>query len=113
MKKSLKVLKEVGIGIGLFVIVALALVIFLRSKVPIDVKIPEASVCNTIDKNEFLVANDGIENAQSATVIYQSTTGDLETYGSELRYISGTTEPFSASQSSTSDIPTDVISNKQ
>lgn len=113
MKKALKILKEVGIGIVLFATVSIALVIFLRSKVPIDVKIPEPAVCNTIDKEEFLVANDGIENAQSATVIYQSTTGDLEIYGSELRYISGTTEPFSTSQSTTSDIPTDVIAKQQ
>lgn len=109
MKKALKILKEVGIGVGLFVGVSLGLVVFLRAKVPIDVAIPEANDCNKIDKNDYLVANDGIENAQSATVIYESTTGDLDIYGSELRYISGTTEPFSTGQPGTSDIPTDVI----
>ena len=112
MKKALKILKEVGIGVGLFAGVSLGLVVFLRAKVPIDVAIPEANNCNTIDKNDYLVANDGIENAQGATVIYESTTGDLDIYGSELRYISGTTEPFSTSQPGTSDIPTDVIRNQ-
>lgn len=112
MKKALKVLKEIGIGVGLFAGVSLGLVIFLRAKVPIDVAIPQANSCNKIDKDDFLVANDGIENAQSETVIYQSTTGDLEIYGSELRYISGTTEPFTTNQPGTSDIPTDVIRNQ-
>ena len=105
MKKSLKILKEIGIGIALILVVGVAAVIVFKERIPIAVDIPEPEVYVAVDKNEYLVATDGIENAQSATVIYQSTNIDLENYGSELRYISGATEPFEIPEPNDSDIP--------
>lgn len=109
MKKGLKVLKEIGIALLLIIGVLVVAVIVFMDKIPIAVEVPEPEVYVTVDRDEFLVANDGIENAQSATVIYQSTDVELENYGSELRYISGRTEPLTNSEPSTSDIPTDII----
>lgn len=109
MKKGLKILKEVAIALGLIVaVIAVAAVVFI-DKIPIAIEIPEAEVYASIDKSEFIVSTDGIENAQSATVIYQSTSIELENYGSDLRYISGRTEPLTSSEPSKSDIPTDII----
>ena len=109
MKKGLKVLKEIGIALLLIVGVVIVAAIVFIDKIPIAIEIPEPEVYVTVDRDEFLVANDGIENAQSATVIYESTSTDLENYGSDLRYISGRTEPLTNSDSSTADIPTDII----
>ena len=109
MKKGMKVLKELAIALGLLVaVIAVAAVVFI-DKIPIAIEIPEPEVYVAIDKNDFIVATDGIENAQSATVIYQSTDIELENYGSELRYLSGRTEPLTNSSLITSDIPTDLI----
>jgi hypothetical protein len=109
MKKFLKILKEVGIALAAFLCVIGALAYLFIIKIPIADEIPQVAHMNLPPETDFAVATGGIENAQNETVVYQSTTTDLENYGSELRYISGKTEPLSNSSTSTSDIPTDVI----
>lgn len=109
MKKGLKILKEVGIALLLIVGVIIVAAIVFIDKIPIAIEIPEAESYVTVDRDEFLVANDGIENAQSATVIYESTSTDLENYGTDLRYISGRIEPLTNGEPGASDIPTDII----
>ena len=109
MKKFLKVLKEVGIALAAFLCVIGARAYLFIKKIPIADEIPQAAHMNLPPETDFAVATGGIENAQNETVVYQSTTTDLENYGSELRYISGKTEPLSNSSTGTSDIPTDVI----
>ncbi len=113
MNKAVKVLKEIGIALLLLLGVILIVGIVFIDKIPIAVKVPEPEVYVLVDRDEYLVAYDGIENAQSATVIYESTSSDLTSYGDDIRYISGRTEPLSSSTPGTSDIPTDVISKEE
>ena len=111
MKKTLKILKTVGICIVIIIgIIALAGFAFWN-KFPIAVEIPEPAVYVTVNKGDFAVATGGIENAQNETVIYQSTTIDLEKYDDELRYTTGRTEPLGKAEpnTATADIPTDII----
>lgn len=114
MKKWQRVLKEIGLDLLLLVIVVLVTAgIFANKNLKtFTLNIPEPEVYASIDKDDYLVANDGIENAQAETVVYQSTTNDLEMYGSDYRYSTGTTEPFTNSNATTPDIPTDVITPK-
>lgn len=109
MKKGIKVLKELAIALGLiFAVAAVAVVVFI-DKIPIAVEIPEPEVYASIDKNDFIVSTDGIENAVADTVVYQSTPLELANYGSELRYISGRAEPLTSGDYIAADIPKDII----
>lgn len=109
MKKALKVLKEIGIAIALLLLFGGVAAFAFWTKFPIAVEIPEPEVYVTINKADFSVATGGIENAQNETVIYQSTTIDLEKYDEELRYTTGRTEPLGVAGSAIADIPTDII----
>ena len=109
MEKTKKIFKEIGIALVLIVaIVILALILFVE-KIPIAVNIPEPEVYAEVDRSDYAVATNGIEDAQNETVVYQSTTADLELYTDELRYTTGKTEPLTNLNSGVSDIPTDVI----
>lgn len=109
MKKALKVIKEIGIVVGFLIgIIALGGFAFWN-KFPVAVEIPEPEVYVKINKGDYSVATGGIENAQNATVIYQSTSVDLERYDDELRYSTGRTEPLGKPEPAIADIPTDII----
>ena len=109
MKKTLKILREIGIALVLLVGIIAAMAFLFVDKIPIAVEIPEAGVYVKVDRNDFAVATNGIEDAQNETVVYQSTTTDLEIYSDELRYTSGKTEPLTNPEPGVSDIPTDII----
>ena len=112
MDKTKMIFKEIGIALVVIVaIVVLALILFVE-KIPIAVNIPEPEVYKEVDRSDYAVATNGIEDAQNETVIYQSTTADLELYTDELRYTTGKTEPLTSLDSEVSDIPTDVIENQ-
>lgn len=112
MDKAKIVFKEIGIALVLLVGIILAGFVLFIEKIPIAVEIPEPESYVAVDKNNYTVDINGIENAQSETVVYQSTTADLELYSDELRYITGKTEPLTGGNSGISDIPTDTISKK-
>ena len=109
MKKAIKVLRELGIALLVLAAAGVAMIFLFVNKMPIAIEIPEAEVYVKVDRNDFAVATNGIEDAQNETVVYESTTIDLETYTDELRYITGKTEPLTITYTETSDLPTEVI----
>lgn len=109
MSKALKVLKEIGLVLILIAGIAIGALFLFVDKIPIAVDIPEPEVYVLVNRGEFSVATNGIEDAQNETVIYQSTSADLDLYTDELRYTTGKTEPLTNPDPGIPDIPTDVI----
>lgn len=113
MNKGLKVLKEVGIALIILLAIAATMAFLFIDKIPIAVEIPEADAYISVNRADFIVATNGIEDAQNETVVYQSTTQDLEIYSDEYRYTSGKVEPLTNPTPGKSDIPTDIIVDEQ
>ena len=109
MEKAKKVFKEIGIALILLAGIAIVALFLFVDKIPIAVEIPEPEVYVQVDRGDFTVATNGIEDAQNETVVYQSTSADLDLYTDELRYTTGKTEPLTNPDPGISDIPTDVI----
>lgn len=109
MGKAKKILKDVGLFLLIAAICAVAGVFLFVEKIPVAVEIPDAKTYAKIDKSDYIVETNGIEDAQNETVVYQSTSADLELYTEELRYTTGKTEPLTNPDPGVSDIPTDVI----
>ena len=112
MEKAKKVFKEIGIALILLVGLAIAALFLFVDKIPIAVEIPQPEVYVQVDRSDYTVATNGIEDAQNATVVYESTTKDLEQYTDELRYTTGKTEPLTNPDPGISDIPTDIIQDE-
>lgn len=109
MEKAKKVFKEIGIALVILAGIAVAGLFLFVDRIPIAVEIPEPEEYILVDRSDFIVATNGIEDAQNETVVYQSTSADLELYTEELRYTTGKTEPLTNPTPGISDIPTDVI----
>jgi len=109
MSKSVKVLKEIGIALLILTGIIICMVYLFVTKIPIAVEVPEADIYVSVDRNDYAVATNGIEDAQNETVIYQSTNAELEQYTEDLRYTTGKTEPLTNPTPGVSDIPTDII----
>ena len=112
MERVKKIFKEIGLGLVVLAGIAIAVMFLFIDKIPIAVEIPEPKVYVTVDRSDFIVATNGIEDAQNETVIYQSTNADLELYTDELRYSTGKTEPLTNPNPGISDIPTDIITDE-
>ena len=109
MEKAKKIFKEIGIAVIILAGIAVAAMVLFVDKIPIAVEIPKPATYVLVDRSDFIVATNGIEDAQNETVVYQSTTADLELYTDELRYTTGKTEPLTNPDPGISDIPTDII----
>ena len=110
MGRVLKIILGILAVIAILAAACVVLVIVFKDKIPIGVEVPEAEVYEAINRSQYIVATNGIEDARNATVVYESTGGELEQYGNELRYISGKIEPLVSVQDPTltRDIPTDL-----
>lgn len=113
MEKAIKVFREIGIAILILACIAVAALVLFVDKIPIAVEIPKPELYILVDRSDFIVETNGIEDAQNETVIYESTTEDLDLYTDELRYSTGKTEPLANGNSGVSDIPTDIIQPQQ
>ena len=112
MEKAKKVFKEIGFALAFLALLAIAGLFLFVDKIPIAVDIPEPAVYAMVDRSDFIVATNGIEDAQNETVVFQSTSADLDLYTDELRYITGKTEPLTNPNPGVPDIPTDVIATE-
>ncbi len=110
MKNVLKILLGIVAVVALLAAASIALVFVFKDKIPIGVEVPKPEVYEAINRSQYIVATNGIEDARNATVVFESTGGELEQYGHELRYISGKIEPLVSVQDPTltRDIPTDL-----
>ena len=111
MKKLLGMLGSIFISILIIVGAGITLTVIFKDRVPILEEVPEPKEYKALNRREYVVATNGIENAQSATVVYESTNWELEQYGQDLRYISGKIEPLTTlnDPALSADIPTDIF----
>ena len=111
MKKLIGIFGSILITILIIGGAGVALTVVFKDRVPILEEVPEPKVYEALNRKEYVVATNGIEDARNATVVYESTDWELEKYGQELRYISGKIEPLTSTgdPAITSDIPTDVF----
>ena len=110
MKKFVKIFLGFLVIVAILAVASVILVIVFKDKIPIGVEVPKPEVYEAINRSQYIVATNGIEDARNATVVYESNGSELEQYGSELRYISGKIEPLVSVQDSTltRDIPSDI-----
>ena len=104
------VMKEVAICIGL-VAISLGLNVFLfKDYVSEDITIETAKTgaYTSVERDKYIVINADILDAQNPTQKYETASGELDAYASELRFIQGTVNPF-ISEDGGSDLPSEMI----
>ncbi len=109
-ENTMLVLKEVAICLGL-VVIALGLNVFLfKDYLTNDVQIEKAKtdIYASVQRDKYIVINADIQDEQNPTQKYETLTGELDTYTTELRYIQGTINPF-VSNDTGSDLPTEMV----
>ena len=110
MKQALRIIISILIGIVVVIAAAVIIAFVFKEKVPIGVDVPKAEKYEDVNRADFVVATNGIEDeGKNDIVIYESTNSELEHYGQELRYISGRIEPLTGQEEMKPDIPTDYI----
>ena len=109
MRLFMKIMKELGIAL-LFVLVILGvLAVAFHNRVPYGKEVPESINYVNIEKSNFDVRGD-VEDKANATLTYQTSAKQLESYLTEKIVSPGRFAPFDATNS-VSDVPSEVVTS--
>lgn len=110
MKEKLKVF-----GIEFLCLLAVVLVtagvawLLFSDKYPFELEAPEAKTYSKLDRTKYQVSASGIEDEENPKEIFTTSSTELESNQTEIRYVPGKVNPFDA-QNGNSNLPTEVVS---
>lgn len=109
MQIFLRILKETGIAIVFLIIITAVVWLLFQKHVPfLGEKIPDPIEYAEINKADFDIEG-GIESETNPTLIYEATTANLQQYQDDRLVSTGTINPFTMSNSTGSDVPSERV----
>lgn len=109
MQIFLRILKETGIAIVFLIIITAVVWLLFKGHVPfLGEKVPDPVDYAEINKADFDIEGD-IESETNPTLIYEATTANLQQYQDDRLVSTGTINPFTMSDSTGSDVPSERV----
>ena len=108
MEKFWLIAREIGISLLIIALVVTGGFFLFKESYPSGLEVPEAKQYVKLKREDYKVVGD-IQNAQNPTEIFATTSPELDLYQTEIRYVTGSVNPF-VSEGSQTDLPTEVVS---